>query len=201
MRLVIALVVWVAAIAAAAELSSVVAKSAGKDAAAASFDASAVKATDARSLFVAANLDKALSTVSRHFGAGARIDRLVVYPGYLDTTVVTPSGETDVYVNAAGKYEPTSTPATPGTDPLIPLSRIKPGDPAALAQRIATGAHVPTSALHYMIADTDPVTHRFEWLIYTVPGTGVDYFHAAGPTGRLLEYRTNSTVGLQPVGG
>ena len=204
MRLVIALVVWVGAVVAAAGLSSVVAKSAHTGAAAASaasFDASAVKATDANSLFIAANLEKALAIVRRHYGAGARIDRLVIYPGYLDTTIVTPGGETDVYVNSAGAFEPTSTPATSGSDPLIPLAKIKAGDPAALAQRIATDAQVPKSGLHYMIADTDPVNHRFEWLIYTVPGTGVDYFHASGPAGRLLEYRTNSTVGLQPVGG
>src|SRR5215472_8061855 len=115
MRLVIALVVWVAAVAAAAELSSVVAKSASKDAAVASFDASAVKGADPQSLFVAANMEKALAIVRKHYGADARIDRLVIYPGYLSTTVVTPSGETDVYVNSAGRFEPTSTPATAGS--------------------------------------------------------------------------------------
>src|SRR5437764_4438964 len=105
MRLVIALVVWVAAIAGAAELSTVVAHSVHNQAAAASFDASTVTSTDARSLFRTANLEKALTIVRGHFGAGAPLERFVLYPGYLSATAVTSSGEVDVYVNAAGRYE------------------------------------------------------------------------------------------------
>ena len=107
MRIVIALVVWAATLAGAAEVSTVVAHQVRKERATASFDASAVTAADPRSLFHTANFERALAVVRRHFGAGARLNRFVIYPGYLSTSVVTGSAtSTDVYVNAAGKYEP-----------------------------------------------------------------------------------------------
>jgi hypothetical protein len=45
----------------------------------------------------------------------------------------------------------------------------------------------------------DPSTNRFRWLVYTVAGSRVEYFQAAGATGELLEYVPNSSKGLQPV--
>ena len=201
MRLVIALVVWIAAIAGAAELSTVVAHSVHNQVAAASFDASTVTSTDARSLFRTTNFEKALAVVRKHFGPGSQLERLVVYPGYLDATVAVSSGEVNVYVNAAGTYDPTSTSATPSqNDPLIKLSRIKANVPAALGSRIATSGHVPRAALNYMIAENDSISHRLHWLVYIKKGYSAEYFQAPGTTGRLLVLKTNSKIGLEPVG-
>jgi hypothetical protein len=206
MRLFVALLVWAAAVAGAAALSNVVAASihtpAGQAAAAAaatSFDASKVTAADPRSLFHTANFQKALATVRSHFGAAARIDNFVLYPGYLDATVLTPTKSVDVYFNAAGAYEPTDTPAD-ATD-VFPLTRVAASAPATLSQRIATFAHVDPSHVAYMIAELDSVSHRFHWLIYMQKGYGVDYFQTRAATARLFVYRTNSSQGLEPVPG
>jgi hypothetical protein len=200
MRIVVALVVWAAALAGAAEVSSVVAHQARNERAAASFDASAVTAAEPQSLFHTAKFAQALAVVRTHFGANARVNRFVLYPGYLSATVVTgPTTTTDVYVNAAGKYEP-SDGGSPDSSPTFPLARVPASAPAALAQRIATTGGVPESQLHYMIAERELISHRFHWLVYPVDGGPVTYFETSGPTGRLFEYRTNSTTGLQPVG-
>jgi hypothetical protein len=206
MRLFVAVLVWAAAIAGAAALSNVVAGSihtgAGQSAAsaaAASFDASKVTAADSRSLFRAANFQKALATVRAHFGASARMDNFVLYPGYLDATVLTPAKSVDVYFNAAGAYEPSDT-QSDATD-VFPLTRVAASAPAALSERIARFAHVDPSHVAYMIAELDSVSHRFHWLIYMQKGYGVDYFQTRGPTARLFVYRTHSSQGLEPVPG
>ena len=202
MRVVIALLVWVGAVAGAAGVSSVVAHGVhSTGAGSVSFDASSVTATESHSLFRTANLERALNIVRSHLGAATRIDRLVLYPGYLDLTAVRPGGEVDVYVNAAGRYEPTTTSASPGDSPLFSLARVRADVPAALAQRIATAGHVPKSQLRYMIAELDSSDHRFHWLIYTQPGSGAEYFQISGPTGPLFEYRTGSPTGLQRIRG
>jgi hypothetical protein len=199
MRVLIALLVWAAAIVGAAALSTAVAHSVHTEAAAASFDASKVTATDARSLFRTANFEKALTIIRNHFGANARLDNFVVYPGYLSATVVIPSGEVDAYVNAAGSYQPTTTNATPGDDTLLRLSQVKVDAPATLSDRIATAGHVPKGALAYMVAELDSITHRLHWLVYVKKGYSAVYFQASGATGRLLVDRANSKVGLEPV--
>jgi hypothetical protein len=199
MRLVVALVVWTAAVAAAAELSSVVAHSVHNQRAAALVDVANLSSTDARSLFRTANLEKALEAVRTHYGDDVSLDHFVIYPGYLSADVVDAAGEADVYVNAVGAFDTTHTGATPDGGPLLSLSQVKADAPAALADRIAAAGHVPKAALNYMIAELDPATHRFHWLIYVKKGYGADYFQASGPTGRLYVYRTNSTVGLERV--
>ncbi|HUO69946.1 MAG TPA: hypothetical protein VMU39_04150 [Solirubrobacteraceae bacterium] len=203
-----AVIVWAAAVAAAVALSNAVASSVhtstsagASGTAGASFDASAVTATDSDSLFRTANLTKVLAIARSHLGAGAHVEEVVIYPGYLDTSAVRPGGVLEVYLNAVGAYEPTSTPANPGDTALLPLARVKADAPAAIAQRIATDAHVPESQLRYMIAELDPVSHRFHWLVYTTPGSSVEYFELAGPTAPLYELRANSSTGLQRVRG
>jgi hypothetical protein len=68
-------------------------------------------------------------------------------------------------------------------------------------QRIATSGGVPESQLHYMVAEIDPSANRFRWLVYPLQGNRVKYFQAAGATGQLLEYLSNSSTGPRPVGG
>jgi hypothetical protein len=199
MRLLIALVVWVVAVAGAAELSSVVAHNVHTEAAAASVDVAHLGSTSSQSLFRAANLEKALATVRKHFGPKARLDNFVIYPGYLSAEVVTATGEVDLYISATGTYHPTATSATPAPGPLLSLSQVKAAAPAALAERIATAGHVPKVALNYMIAELDSTNHRFHWLIYVKKGYGADYFQASGATGRLFVHRTGSTEGLERV--
>ena len=204
MRILIALVVWAGAVVGAAGLSTVVADSihtTGTAAASSSFDASTVKATDSDSLFRTANLERALALARTHLGAGAQIDRFVLYPGYLDLTAVKAGSEADVYIDASGRYEPTSTGGNPGDSPLFSLTRIKADAPAALAQRIAGATQVPEAQLNYMIAQGDPSTHHFQWLVYTLHGSAALYFQTSGPNGPLFELRTNSSTGLQRVRG
>ena len=214
MRLLIALVVWIGAAAGAAGLSTVVAHSihntpggasatGGSGSAGSggsSFDASSVTATDSVSLFRTPNFARALAAASSSLGSGAQVEQLALYPGYLSLTAVKGGTEVNVYVNAVGTRE-VSSGGTPGNQPLVSLARVKADVPAALARRIATAGRVPESQLRYMVAEIDPVDNHFRWLIYPLQGSSVEYFQAAGATGPLLEYRNNSSAGLQPVRG
>ena len=205
MRILVALIVWAGAILGAAALSSAVAdrvhqSQAGSASAPSNFNAGAVTATGPHSLFSTANFAPVLAKARSHL-SGSKIERLVIYPGYLDVSAVRPGGEVDVYIDAVGRYQATTDPITPGNTPLFSLTRITPDMPAALGQRIATAAHIPQSELHYMIAERDSITHRFHWLIYMRPGSGAEYFETPGPNGPLFELRANSSSGLQRVRG
>jgi len=216
-RLLIALVIWVVALAGAVEVSSVVAGSIHNGSAAATSgtsggsgstssgtsgpDPSSITATDSLSLFRTANFAKALTLARSAVGVSAQLDNFVVYPGYLSMTAVKSGSEIDVYVDANGRSEVTQTGGSPGGTQLFGLSRISPGIPALLARRISRGAHVPESQLHYMVAEAGLATGKFEWLVYPTEGNRVEYFVAAGGTGQLSEYLHGSSSGPQPVGG
>jgi hypothetical protein len=214
LRLLIALVVWIGAAAGAAGLATVVADSIHNPPGAAaasgssgfggssgsSFDASSVTATDPVSLFRTPNFARALAAARSKLGSGAQLEQLAIYPGYFSLTAAKGGTEINVYVNAAGTTE-VSSGGNPGGQQVAPLSRVQANVPAALARRIASAGHVPESQLHYMVAESDPVYGGFRWLVYTVQGSAVEYFQATGATGPLLEYRTNSSTGLQPVRG
>lgn len=203
MRWIVAIVVWAAAVAGAAGVSSVVAAHAGPDQASSSspsssFDAGAVKAADANSLFHTANLANAVSIARSHIGAGAKLSSLVIYPGYLSMTQVKGTREADVYVAANGRFDLTDTGSSAGDTSVYPLSQVSAAAPALIAQRIARLAHTPLSQFHYMILEPDSDTHRLHWLIYTVEGNPTTYFKIAGPHARLFKLGPN---GLEPVRG
>src|SRR5437764_8171702 len=187
MRLLVALVIWTGAVLGAVEVSSVVAKSIhNKPAAAAgggsftasgggagsstasgggtSVDPSKVGATDRVSLFRAATLSRALAAARAQLGADARIDNFALYPGYLALTAVKGGNEVEFYVDVNGRSSRTTSSGAAGSDALFSLAHVKPGVPDALARRIATSGHMPASALHYMVAQVDPISHRFRWL-------------------------------------
>jgi hypothetical protein len=50
-----------------------------------------------------------------------------------------------------------------------------------------------------MVIERDPISHKIEWLVYTLPGHRVEYFQTSGANGQLYVYRTNSSTGLQRV--
>lgn len=214
MRIVIAIVIWAAAVVGAVAVSSAVSSSIHNRPASAatagagfssgnsgsSVDPSSITATDQSSLFRTANLAKALAKARSALGADAQLDNFALYPGYLSITAVKGSNEVDFYVDETGNVQQTASPGSAGGTAMFRLSQIGAGIPAALAQRISTAAHVPTSQLHYVVVMVDPVSgHGLWWLVYPVQGNAVEYFKASGATGRLLEYRTNSSTGLQPV--
>jgi hypothetical protein len=192
MRWIVALVVWAAAVAGAAGLSSVVAanvhdEQASGGSSSSSFDAGAVAAADKNSLFHAVNLGKALSIARSHIGSGATLDSLVMYPGYLSITQVKGGREVDVYVNAAGRFDTTALGSHSGDTQLYSFARVSAAAPAQIAQRIAALAHTPLSQLHYMIFERDSDTHRLIWRIYTVEGNPITYFVTAGPHAPLFK--------------
>jgi hypothetical protein len=215
MRLLIALVVWAAAIAGAAGVSNVVAdgihsrpagssstRSSSLTAGSDTPDPSSIKSTDQESLFRTANFSRALAHVRASVGDQAGVEDFVVYPGYLSVTAVKGDSEVDLYVDAGGRVEQTESGGSPGGSPVFRLGQIKADVPAALALRIARSGHVPESQLHYIVVESDSASSkRLQWFVYTIHGSRVDYFKAPGATGPLLEYRANSASGLQPVSG
>jgi hypothetical protein len=198
MRWLVALVVWAASVAGAVALSGVVSTSAKSQQAAASFDAGAVTAADSKSLFHTKNFGKVLGIVRSHVGAGATFDSVVIYPGYVSMTQVKGSREADVYVAANGRVDVTDTGSHIGSDPLYTLRHVSADVPARIAQHINALAHTPLSQLHYMVYESDPITHRGRWLIYTVEGNPITYFETSGPNGRLFKLGSS---GLEPVRG
>jgi hypothetical protein len=204
MRLLVAIIVWVAAIAGAAEVSAVVAHSikhnGSSSSSGSSVDPSSVTAADPSSLFHTANLERALTAAKSSLGADAQLDDFVIYPGYLSVTAVKNGTEIQFYDGVNGNVN-TSTGGSPGSSKLFSLSQITADAPAAIAQRIATLAQVPESQLHYFIAGPDPISSKFGWLVYTVAGSSVEYFQTGGPTSPLFEYRTNSSTGLERLKG
>jgi hypothetical protein len=222
-RLLIALVVWVAAVIGAAAISSTVAggihnkpagtaslgsgvSSGGSSVTASGSssgpDPSSIKSTDKLSLFRTANLDHALSTARRALGSGAQIGNFALYPGYLSITAVKGGSEVDFYVDANGRVIQTATGGSADPESTFRLAQVGGSVPAALAHRIASAGHVPESQLHYIVVDVDTEAgHKLEWLVYAVQTSRAEYFKAPGATGPLLEYRRNSSTGLQPVPG
>ena len=228
MRLLIALVVWAAAVVGAVAVSSTVAgtihthpagsavsvtgssgggssssgggssfSGGGSD----SVDPSSIKAADRASLFRTANFSRAFTSARAALGANAQIVNFAMYPGYLSITAVKGGSEVNFYVDASGRAEK-STGGSPGSTSLFRLSKVGVGVPAALAHRISTAGHLPTSRLHYIVVMVDPVSHRgLWWLVYPLQGDRVEYFKASGARGPLFEYRANSSTGLQPVSG
>jgi hypothetical protein len=122
-----------------------------------------------------------------------------MYPGYASIDVV--KGNTDIhfYVNANGDHSESTSPHTPSSDILFPLSEVANDFAAVMSQKIATLAHTPESQLRYMIVETDPDTKKLVWYAYTAPGSAIDYFQMNAPNGRLFE--DNSTTGLKRVKG
>jgi hypothetical protein len=216
MRLVIAIVIWAAAIVGAAAVSTAVSHSIHTTPAASSSlgsgsgsssstgsggpDPSSIKAADRLSLFQAANFDRVLAKARAALGPGAKVENFVVYPGYLAITAAKGASEVNFYADANGRVE-TSTGGSAGGSPVFPLSKIAPGSAASLARHITAAAHTPLSQFHYLVVDADPVSGRTEWLVYAIDSSPVEYFKASGPAGHLLEYRKNSSTGLQPVPG
>jgi hypothetical protein len=223
LRLLVAIVIWVAAIGAAAELSSAVAGSihvnhsssivsaGGSEPATGGstpgagvtpsppFDASKVKATDPLSLFATHNLIKALTTARRQLGTRSKLTELVIYPGYLDITGVRGDNELDIYVNAEGSTTTNTVSGAAGGEPTFSLSKIDAAAPAALAHRIAVAGHTAEAQLGYMVAQVELGENTFHWLIYPRQGNRVEYFEASGPTGELFALRANSSEGPEPV--
>jgi hypothetical protein len=222
-RLLIALVVWVAAVIGAVAISTTVAGSihdkpigtAGVGSGLSSGDGSissnggpsgqdpsSIRSTDKLSLFRTANLDRALSTARRALGSGAQIDDFALYPGYLSMTAVKGGSEVDFYIDANGRVIQTATGGSADPGSTFRLAQVGATVPGALAHRIATAGHVPESQLHYIVVDVDTEAgHKLEWLVYALQTSRAEYFKASGATGPLLEYRRNSPTGLQPVSG
>jgi hypothetical protein len=223
MRLVIALLVWAAAVIGAVAVSNTVASSihttptsasvSGSSGSGASFsgsgssgagsvDPSSIKASDSGSLFHTANFARVMAKARAALGPNAQVDNFALYPGYVSITAVKGGNEVNFYGAATGRVEQTSTGGSPGGTKLFPLSQVGAGVPAALAHRVSTAGHVPISQLHYIVVMVNPVSgHGLWWLVYPVSGNKVEYFKASGASGPLFEYRSNSSTGLQPVSG
>ncbi len=208
MRLLVALVVWVAAVVCAVVLGSAVESAVGPGKttstalpgatpSTANFDASAVRPTDPQSLFRSANFPRALAAAKAHLGADAKLDNFALYPGYLSVTAVKGESEVDFYVDATGGVQVTTNSGNPVGDTIFPLAQIQPTMPSAMAHSISRRAHVRASQLHYMVVEVDPSTNQLRWLIYPQAEGRIVYFEAPGPAGPLQEQL--ATGGLQPV--
>jgi hypothetical protein len=216
MRLLIALVAWIAAISASVAISTAVANSihssssstAGSGAGPIStttttstptppaFNAASVKPTDPDSLFIGSNFSRILAIAKQHLGARANIETARLTPGDLELTAVAKnSDQSAVVVGANGSYVSTRTGPLVGSAQVYYLSQLGANTPATLARRIAAGAHVPISHLRYMLVATDPAQQQFFWRVYaTNPGI---YFQAGSATGRILELGGTRTLEIR----
>jgi hypothetical protein len=215
MKLLIAIVVWVGALAGAAELSNTVAaqhKSAGKGAVAAgtgavsasttavsagtaSFDPSSVKAADRLSLFKTANLAEALSSARAHLSRDTQLAGATIYPGYLVLTCVSRGTDRQLVIEANGMYAG-STSVGSSAQAHFPIEQLSAAAPSKLAREIAATAHVAGSRLGYMTLSVNPGS-GLKWQIYPLR-TGAILYYQASVTGRHLVAWT--AVGPRPLG-
>jgi hypothetical protein len=198
-RILVAVLVWAAAIAGGIGVSTVVAHSIHHELATTSADPSNLTSTDKLSLFKTANLAKAMAIAAKDVGPNAQVDSFTLYPGYASIQVVQGNTETDEYVNVNGDHSQSTSPFTDTGDVLFPLSEITSDFASTLAQRIATLGQTPESQLHYMIVETDPDTKKLVWYAYTVPGARAEYFQMNAPNGKL--FAEISGVGLKRAKG
>jgi hypothetical protein len=213
MRILIAVIVWAAALVGAVAVSNAVSSSvhttssslasAGSGSGAGATgsgatgsaqsggpDPSSIKSIDPESLFRTPNFEKALGKARAALGANVQVDNFALYPGYLTVIADKGSNEIDFYVDANGRVQQTATGGSPSGTGMFRLSQISAAVPAALAHRIQTTAHLPISQLHYMVALIDPITgHGLAWLVYPQQGNRVEYFKASGANGPLTEQR------------
>jgi hypothetical protein len=196
MKLLIALVVWIAALAGAAELSSTVAAkyksskssavsagSSGGSPGAAPFDPSSVKAADRLSLFKPANLGKALKIAHAHFPRDSQLNDATIYPGYLVLTFVRAGNNREVLIDANGAYNGATSAGSSG-QPSFSIKQLNAGTPSKLVKEIAASAHVRESGLNYMILSANSGS-GLKWLIYPIRTGAVQYYQAS-VTGRDL---------------
>ncbi len=210
MKLLIALVIWIAALAGAAELSSTVAAkypsagsstvsagsstvsagsstvSAGSNATStgtAAFDPSSVKSADGLSLLRTANLAKALKIARAHLPRDASLSEATIYPGYLVLIFDTGGSAREVAIEANGAYSG-STPAGSSGRAHFPLKQLSAGVPSKLAKEIEASAHVAESRLGYMVLSANSGSGP-RWQIYPVKSGAVLYYDAS-VTGRGL---------------
>jgi hypothetical protein len=215
MRLLIALVAWIGAIAASAAVSTAVANSihSGSSSGTApapaqhagpttttpstptqpAFNAAGVKPTDSDSLFIGSNFRRILAIAERHLGAHADIENARLSPGDLQLKAIAKSNDQSaVVIDANGSYVSNSTGPLVGSAQVYYLSQLGANTPATLARRIAAGAHVPVSHILYMLIATDPAQQQFFWRVYTTkPGV---YFQAGYAKGPILELGGKRTV-------
>ncbi len=217
MRLLIAFIAWIGAIAASAAISTAVASSihgSSTTPAAAihagpttpsnvptpappAVNAAGVKPTDTDSLFIGSNFARILAIAKQHLGARADIETTRLTPGDLELTTVDTNDhhQSAVVIDANGRYTATRTGALVGSAQVYYLSQLGASTPATLARRIAAGAHVPISHLEYMLIATDPARQEFFWRVYASK-VGV-YFQAASAHGPILELGGKRTLEIR----
>jgi hypothetical protein len=129
----------------------------------------AVSPTSSLSMFHAAPLKSALSRIESRIPPDARAFWVNVYPGYVDVIADTPTSEISatVYVDGRFVYDDTGTP-TPDQK-LFPLSSADPSAPPKIAQQISSQYHVPESQIRYMLLESDPISGKLVWRVYSGP--------------------------------
>jgi hypothetical protein len=174
-RLLVAIVVWLAAIAAAVVVSTAVSSNIHP-----SVDPTSITAAQPDSMFQGDNFVKALATIKQHLGANITTEDVVIYPGYVN--VDAERGNRDVFavLYAGGRWrEDDGGDATPqlGT---FPLSRVHPSEPMAIVKQLARYNHVPASELRYMVAQPVQGSKDLQWLTYTFGNSEPFTYTASG---------------------
>lgn len=175
MRLLIAIVVWLAAIAAAVFVSSAVSSSIHP-----TVDPTSITAAQRDSMFQGNNFVNALATIKNHLGRNITTEQVVIYPGYVNVEAERGNSGVFAVLYAGGRWrEDDSGDATPqfGT---FPLSRLNPSEPSALVTQLARYNHVPASELRYMVAQPVQGSDDLHWLIFTF-GNSEPFTYTASP--------------------
>jgi hypothetical protein len=161
-RLLVAIVIWLAAIAGAAGVSSAVSNSIHP-----SVDATSITAAQPGSMFEADNFAKALTTIKGRLGANITTQQVVIYPGYVSVEADRGSSSVFAVLYAGGRWREDVSDGAASQSATFPLSQVSPSDPRALVAKLAQSSHVPASSLRYMVAQPDSASKGLRWVIYT----------------------------------
>ncbi len=162
-RLLIAIVVWLAAIAAAVGVSAAVSGSIHP-----SVDPTSITAAQPDSMFQGNNFAEALATIKNHLGANITTEQVVIYPGYVNVQAERGNSAVFAVLYAGGRWREDDGGDTTPQFGTFPLSQVSPSEPTAIATQLARYNHVPRSELRYMVAQRDPGSKGLRWLTFTI---------------------------------
>ena len=124
---------------------------------------------DAKSLFAADNLAKALATLEDETGATGELAVLKIEPGALKAEAKLADGSyATIQVSADGKSFQVKTPGLAGLD-TVPWEEIDAKAPPALVQAAVQQGHT-LDEVSYVALIADPIDHSVSWGVYFAGG-------------------------------
>ncbi len=178
MRLLVAIIVWLGAIAAAVAVSVAVSSSIHP-----SVNPTSITAAQPVSMFQGNNFAQALATIKKHLGANVTTEQVVIYPGYVNVQAERGNSAVFAVLYVGGRWREDDGGDTTPQFGTFPLSQLNPSEPTAIVTQLARYNHVPASELRYMVAQRDLGSKDLRWLTFSFGNSQPFLYTASTATG------------------